>query len=74
MLCEMFCGQLPFSASNTMELYIAHSTLPPISPSSLWPDIPKALEAIILRCLEKSASARFPSAAELLNQLSTLRA
>jgi eukaryotic-like serine/threonine-protein kinase len=74
MLCEMFCGKLPFNASNTMELYIAHSTLPPILPSTLWPDIPKPLEAIILRCLEKTAAARFASAAELLNELSALRA
>jgi eukaryotic-like serine/threonine-protein kinase len=74
MLCEMFCGKLPFNASNTMELYIAHSTLPPILPSTLWPEIPKALEAIILRCLEKTAAARFASAAELLNELSALRA
>ena len=73
MLCEMFCGQLPFSASNTMELYIAHSQTAPIAPSTLWPEIPKPLEAIILKCLEKPQEARYASAEALLDALNQLR-
>lgn len=73
MLCEMFCGNLPFSAKSTMELYIAHSQQAPIAPSTLWPEIPKALEAIILKCLEKPPAARFVSAEALLDALNQLR-
>lgn len=73
MLCEMFCGQLPFSANNTMELYIAHSQTAPIAPSTLWPEIPKLLEAIILKCLEKPQEARYASAEALLDALNQLR-
>lgn len=73
MLCEMFCGQLPFVANNTMELYIAHSQTAPIAPSTLWPEIPKQLEAIILKCLEKPQEARYASAEALLDALNQLR-
>ncbi len=73
MLCEMFCGGLPFNASSTMELYIAHSQMAPIAPSTLWPEIPKPLEAIILKCLEKPPAARFASAEALLEALNLLR-
>jgi serine/threonine-protein kinase len=74
MLCEMFCGKLPFSGGNTMELYVAHLQQPPIKPSLLWPDIPRALEEVILRCLEKRPADRYASAADLLVALSGLRA
>ena len=74
LLCEMFCGKLPFSGSNTMELYVAHLQQPPLKPSALWPDIPKPLEEVILKCLEKKPDDRYASAADLLVALSGLRA
>jgi serine/threonine-protein kinase len=74
LLCEMFCGQLPFQGTSTMELYMAHLQQPPIRPSVLWPDIPRPLEAIILKCLEKKPDDRYASAAELLAELNRLRA
>jgi serine/threonine-protein kinase len=74
LLCEMFCGQLPFQGKSTMEWYMAHLQQPPIRPSVLWPDIPRALEAIILKCLEKKPDDRYASAAELLAELNRLRA
>ena len=74
MLCEMFCGKLPFTGGNTMELYVAHLQQPPIKPSELWPDIPRALEEVILKCLEKKPADRYPSSADLLVALSGLRA
>ncbi|HWS27926.1 MAG TPA: protein kinase, partial [Xanthomonadales bacterium] len=74
MLCEMFCGKLPFSGGNTMELYVAHLQQPPIKPSVLWPDIPRALEEVILKCLEKKPADRYASVADLLVALSGLRA
>lgn len=74
MLCEMFCGKLPFSGGNTMELYVAHLQQPPIKPSALWTDIPKPLEEVILKCLEKKPSDRYATASDLLVGLSVLRA
>jgi serine/threonine-protein kinase len=73
MLTEMFCGKLPFKGSDTMEIYIAHLEKPPIKPSELWPEVPKPLETLILRCLAKKPVERFASAADLGQALGQLR-
>jgi len=74
MMCEMFCGKLPFTGANTMEIYMAQMNAQATKPSDLWPDIPKELEAIILRCIEPKAELRPQSANELLQALGALRA
>jgi len=74
MMCEMFCGNLPFSGNNTMEIYVAHMQLPPIKPSELWPEVPPELEQIILKCLNKKADDRYASASDLGAALGELRA
>ncbi len=73
LMSEMFCGGLPFAGGNTMEIYQAQISDAPIPPSTLWPEIPKELEAVILRCVRCSPDARFASAAELGVALSRLR-
>lgn len=73
LMCEMFCGKLPFSGSNTMEIYIAQTQQEPIKPSAYWPEIPPPMEAIILRCLKRSPPERFASAVELAQALAQLR-
>jgi len=70
----MFCGKLPYSGSNTLEIYIAQMQQAPIKPSEFWPEIPPALEAIILRCLCKVPAERYQSASDLAQALATLRA
>jgi len=74
LMCEMFCGKLPFTGSNTMEIYMAQMHQAPIKPSEHWPDIPPGLEAVILHCLERSPADRYSSALELGQALSQLRA
>ncbi len=73
LMCEMFCGKLPFSGSNTMEIYIAQTQSEPIKPSTFWPEIPPPMEAIILQCLQRKPDDRFASAAELAQALEKLR-
>jgi serine/threonine-protein kinase len=73
MLTEMFCGKLPFAGGDTMQIYVQHLQQAPIRPHELWPEIPRPLEQIILKCLEKKPSMRFASAGDLLNALSQLR-
>ena len=58
---------------KTMEIYLQHLEKPPIRPSELWPEIPRPLEQLILKCLEKRPTARYASAGELLNALGGLR-
>ena len=70
----MFCGGLPFTGANTMEIYQAQMRKAPILPSKYWPEIPPELEAVILNCLARSPADRYPSANELGQALSQLRA
>ena len=72
-LCEMFCGALPFRGSNTMEIYVAQMQSEPIKPSTHWQEIPPPLEEIILRCIARNPADRFQSAVELSRALSKLR-
>ena len=74
LMCEMFCGKLPYTGANTLEIYVAQMQQPPTKPSEHWPEIPPALEAIILRCLQKLPAERFQSAQELAHALGSLRA
>ena len=74
LMCEMFCGRLPFTGNNTMEIYLAQMQQMPIKPSELWPEIPPMLEDIILRCLQRRAEDRYQSVSELGLALGQLRA
>ncbi|WP_313916129.1 protein kinase [Tahibacter sp.] len=74
LMTEMFCGALPFTGSNTMEIYMAQMQAEPVRPSTLWPDIRPELETLILRCLKRSVAERPASAAELAATLAQLRA
>ena len=74
LLCEMFCGKLPFTGSNTMEIYMAQMQQAPIRPSEYWPDIPADLEAVILRCIARRVEDRFQSINDVGAALSQLRA
>jgi len=73
-MSEMFCGGLPFSGANTMEIYQAQMRDEPILPSKLWPEIPRELEAVILRCLRRDREERYATARDLHAALTELRA
>jgi len=64
-LYEMLTGTLPFTASTAEELARLHLQADPIAPSEYIPDIPKSLEAIILKVLSKEPSARYRTADQL---------
>jgi|JI10StandDraft_1071094.scaffolds.fasta_scaffold10275_9 HAMP domain-containing protein len=73
-LCELFCGSLPFRRGNSTEVMLAHLQEEPTLPSELWPEIPPALEKVLLRCLERQRTQRYASANALLEDLAELRA
>ncbi len=71
---ELVTGQLPFPRSKPME-YISHhiNTAPtPISEKDPKIALPKALDPIILRALEKNRDKRYASAKEFAEALRTL--
>ncbi|MEO8670509.1 MAG: protein kinase [Tahibacter sp.] len=74
LMTEMFCGALPYTGNNTMEIYMAQMQQEPARPSALWPEIRPELEAVILRCLHRNRTERMATAAELAAALSQLRA
>lgn len=61
-LFEMLTGQLPFSGDARMLLTKIICDDPPV-PRTINPRVPKDLETVCLKCLEKSPAHRFPTAA-----------
>ena len=68
---ELIAGRPPFSGRTTQDTLAAHITQPPPL-AAQRPACPPALEAVILRCLEKRLADRWQSADELLPQLEAL--
>jgi serine/threonine-protein kinase len=68
-LYEMVTGELPFAAMSDYELMRAHAEQAPPRPGVRAGDLPAALEAIMLRALEKQPQRRFASAREFLEAL-----
>lgn len=66
---EMLTGQPPFTAETPMGVLMKHVSEPVRKPSSLVPNVPPELEAIMLWSLEKSRDKRPGSARELRNAL-----
>jgi serine/threonine-protein kinase len=64
-LYELLTGQVPFVAESVTQLTAMVLTEAPRSIEALRPDVPKALVAIVAKCLEKDRMRRFASVAEL---------
>jgi serine/threonine-protein kinase len=73
-LYEIFTGALPFGGENPMAILLEHLKNPPADPKIYWPEIPPALERILMRCLEKEPAARYSGAEPLLSELEELKA
>jgi eukaryotic-like serine/threonine-protein kinase len=69
MAYEMLTGQPPFASRTRQGLIAAHIAEEPEPILALRADTPAALAAMVMRCLEKDASARPQSATELLSAL-----
>lgn len=62
---EMLTGRAPFAAQTSTALLYLHLTKVPDPPSALVPALPPALDAVVLKALEKMPSRRYESAREL---------
>jgi serine/threonine-protein kinase len=70
LIFQMLTGHYPFDASDPAEIAMQHLYSPPPRPSASVPVAP-AVDAIVLRCLEKLPERRFASATELLEAFRT---
>jgi serine/threonine-protein kinase len=64
-LYELLTGHVPFEAESVPELCLKVVQDQPESPKATRPEIPEGLSAVVLKCLEKTASNRFSNVAEL---------
>ncbi len=73
LLYEVFVGRLPFAEGDSaMDILMQHLKEPPALPSLYWSDIPRPLEQLLLRCLEKDPERRPPGAAAVLAEVERL--
>ena len=68
---EMFTGKLPFHGRNAQEMMIARLRGRPLKLRQLRPDLPEGLERTLGRALESNPEARYTTALEFADALST---
>ncbi|MBI1733178.1 MAG: protein kinase [Gammaproteobacteria bacterium] len=74
LMYQMYTGEFPFAARRFGELVKAKTTEDPTPPSAHWKEIPKDMEALIMRCIARKPEDRISSAEALLSALEKLRA
>ena len=61
----LLTGRPPFEGEDGIGVMIAHARDPVVPPSQVRADVPEDLERVVLRCLAKDPSERFPDAESL---------
>src|SRR5574340_135241 len=68
-LYEVATGAPPFRVKSLSEAVFKHISTPPTPPQMMRPDLPIALDEVIMRCLEKRPENRFATGTELAEAL-----
>ncbi|HEY5544828.1 MAG TPA: protein kinase [Gemmatimonadaceae bacterium] len=72
MAYEMLAGQAPFHGLTPQKLLAAHMAERPRNIGDVRGDIPPAMSELVMRCLEKEASARPQNATDIVRYLDTV--
>ncbi len=68
-LYEMLTGTVPFEADSTVSVALMHLQEKPVPPIELVPELPKSLNDIVLKDLEKDPENRYHTAREMRSDL-----
>jgi tetratricopeptide (TPR) repeat protein len=68
-LYDAVTGRPPFKAESPLDTMLLVLSEDPVPPSRLQPKVPRDLETVCLKCLEKDPKKRYPSAEELADDL-----
>ena len=69
-LYEMVTGKVPFNADTPVSVALKHMQEKPREPMEINPDIPKSVNDIIMKAMQKDINLRYQTATEMLRDLS----
>ncbi|HYH28741.1 MAG TPA: Stk1 family PASTA domain-containing Ser/Thr kinase [Actinomycetota bacterium] len=72
-LYELVTGRAPFTGDSPVAIAYKHVREAPVLPSSINPDVPPALEAVIMKALAKNPANRYQRASEMAADLARVR-
>ncbi|MDV6012663.1 Stk1 family PASTA domain-containing Ser/Thr kinase [Haloechinothrix sp. LS1_15] len=73
LLFEMLTGQVPYTGDTALSVAYRHVNEDVPAPSSLNPNVPPALDELVLRATRRAPEARFDDARALLTELDRVR-
>lgn len=66
---EMLTGRLPFEGESPIAVALKHIQEEPVRPSDINQRIPKSINDIILKCMDKDVNNRYNSMSEIISDL-----
>ena len=72
MAYELLTGKPPFADRAPARMLAAHISETPVQVASLRPDVPPALDQLVMRCLEKDPALRPQSGSEIVQTLDSI--